>query len=426
MDQQSAQDTDVGRDREHFIPVRKIDIIEALIVHGALGAGRDRFRQLCEQLAAIEHYEYHKQLERLHNDYFYFAPESTAHAHAGAGTLKRAYRTLIEGLTEVLHDANFIEVPREEIERAQREDSIVRLKITAPLDNYRAVRFFRRGHHQETVLVSTWYGLRKRERRFKVYDDVMMMVTVKEDAPAPDDGRKKRQKSKLRPGAVLLKYFHNIAGADLNALFPDVKVVMGWREQLMLGVPALIGGVPILLKLASTVTVLFLIAGFYLGFSSSVRDEEWAGALAALSGLGALGGFAVTQWMKFQRQTLIHQKTIADNIYYRNVNNNAGVFDTLIGEAEEQESKEAFLAYYFLLEPNGISTRADLDVHIEAWLKKTFGVDVDFEGHDALSELERHGILTRDGDQLAVLPLDDALERLDRAWNSVFPAAAAK
>jgi hypothetical protein len=157
-----------------------------------------------------------------------------------------------------------------------------------------------------------------------------------------------------------------------------------------------------------------------------VRDEEWAGALAALSGLGALGGFAVTQWMKFQRQTLIHQKTIADNIYYRNVNNNAGVFDTLIGEAEEQESKEAFLAYYFLLEPNGISTHADLDVHIEAWLKKNFGVDVDFEGHDALSELERHGILTRDGEQLTVLPLDAALERLDRAWNSVFPATAAK
>src|SRR3954470_15831210 len=147
MDQQIPQGRIADKDREHFIPVRKIDIVEALITHGALGPDRDKFRQLCHLLGAIEHYEYHEQLERLHNDYFYFAPESTAHAHAGAGTLKRAYRNLIEGLTEVLHDANFIEVPREEIERAQREDSIVRLKITAPLDNYRAVRFFRRGHH---------------------------------------------------------------------------------------------------------------------------------------------------------------------------------------------------------------------------------------------------------------------------------------
>jgi len=425
MDQQSAQGSISDKDREHFIPVRKIDIVEALITHGALGAGRDTFRQLCHLLGAIEHYEYHEQLERLHNDYFYFAPDSTGHAHASPGTLKRAYRNLIEALTEVLHDANFIEVSREEIERAQREDSIVRVKIEVQLDNYREVRFFRRGHHQETVVISSWYGLRKREQQFKVYDDVVMIVTVKEDAPPSTNGKKKKQrKPQLRPGAVLLKYFHNIASADLNALFPDVKVVMGWRDQLMLGVPALIGGVPILLKLASTVTVLFLIAGFYLGFSSSVRDEEWAGALAALSGLGALGGFAVTQWMKFQRQTLLHQKTLADNVYYRNVNNNAGVFDTLIGEAEEQESKEAFLAYYFLLEPNGINTHEALDRHVEAWLKKTFGVDVDFEGNDALNELERHGVLRRDGGHLTVLPIDQALERLDRAWSAFFPAAA--
>ena len=426
MDQQSAQGTGGGSEREHFIPVRKIDVIEALLTHGALGADRDRFRQFCGLFGAIQHYEYHAQLERLHDDYFYFAPDSTGHARAGAGALKRAYRNLIEGLTEVLHDANFIEVPRPEIERSHREDSIVRLKIEVPHDNYREVRFFRRGHHRETVQMSTWFGLREREAEFKVYDDVVMLVTVKEDAPAHANGKKKPRKPRLRPGAVLLKYFHNIASADLNALFPDARVVMTWRDQLMLGVPALLGGVPILLKLASTVTVLFLIAGFYLGFSSSLRDEEWAGALAAISGLGALGGFAVTQWMKFQRQTLIHQKTLADNVYYRNVNNNAGVFDTLIGEAEEQECKEALLAYYFLLEPNGIDTHAALDRHVEAWLTKTFGVDVNFESNDALEKLDRHGLLVRDGERLAVPPLEEALARLDGVWKGFLPGAATK
>jgi hypothetical protein len=430
MDQPSAQGSSAS-EREHFIPVRKIDVIDALMTHGALGADRDKFRRFCQLIAAVHHNEYHDQLERLHDDYFYFDPESTGHAHAGAGTLKRAYRNLIEALTEVLHDANFIEVTREEIERSHRDDSIVRVKIHASLENYRDIRFFRRGHHQETVLIKTWFGFRKREAQFKVYDDVVMLVTVKETVPAAANGKKNErnkkktpQKPKLRPGAVLLKYFRNIASADLNALFPDVRVVMSWRDQLMLGVPALIGGVPILLKLASTVTVLFLIGGFYLGFSSSVRDEEWAGALAALSGLGALGGFAVTQWMKFQRQTLIHQKALADNVYYRNVNNNAGVFDTLIGEAEEQECKEAFLAYYFLLEPNGINTHDALDRHVEAWLKNTFGADVDFECNDALAKLERHGLLIRDGEQLIVLPLEQALTRLDRVWNDFFPSSA--
>ena len=48
-------------------------------------------------------------------------------------------------------------------------------------------------------------------------------------------------------------------------MFPHVRVVMSVRDKLMLGGPALIGGLPILLKLASTITVLFLVIGFYLG-----------------------------------------------------------------------------------------------------------------------------------------------------------------
>src|SRR4029078_11899854 len=167
---------------------------------------------------------------------------------------------------------------------------------------------------------------------------------------------------------------------------------MGFRDRLMLGVPALIGGVPILLKLASTLTVLFLVASFYLGLSNAVRDEEMAGALAAVSGLVALGGFMVTQWVKFQRQSLLHQKILSDNIYYRNVNNNAGIFDYIIGAAEDQECKEPFLAYSFLLTPGDGPTDDELDRRIEDWLRLTFKADVDFECGDALTKLDRLGL----------------------------------
>ena len=53
--------------------------------------------------------------------------------------------------------------------------------------------------------------------------------------------------------------------------------------------------------------------------------------------------------------------------------------------------------------------------------RKTFDADVDFKCDDALAKLERLGRLKRDGDRLSVLPLDEALIRLDRIWDSFFP-----
>jgi hypothetical protein len=39
---------------------------------------------------------------------------------------------------------------------------------------------------------------------------------------------------------------------------------------------------------------------------------------------------------------------LAENIYFRNVNNNAGIFDYLLAAAEDQGCKEAVLAYHFI------------------------------------------------------------------------------
>ena len=59
---------------------------------------------------------------------------------------------------------------------------------------------------------------------------------------------------------MLIKYFRHVANTDLHALFPNVRVVMSAFDKLALSLPALAGAIPILLNLASTVTVLFLVA----------------------------------------------------------------------------------------------------------------------------------------------------------------------
>src|SRR5262249_37865330 len=154
-------------------------------------------------------------------------------------------------------------------------------------------------------------------------------------------------------------------------------------------------------------TVLFLVLGFYLGISGAVQEDQLKTALGALSGLVALGGFIMRQWVKYQRQSLKYQKELTDNVYYRNINNNAGIFDYIIGAAEQQECKEAFLAYYFLHTADEPLTQPELDRRIETWLKETFGIDIDFEVDDALQKLDRLGVLTRAGDRVSVPALAD-------------------
>jgi hypothetical protein len=186
---------------------------------------------------------------------------------------------------------------------------------------------------------------------------------------------------------------------------------------LTLGVPALVGGVPILLKLASTLTVMFVVAGFYLGLNGTMHDNDTEQAFAALSGLFALGAFVLRQWGNFHRQSLIHQKQLTDNVYYRNVNNNAGIFTYLIGEAEEQDWKEAMLAYQTLLAASEPPTSKVLAARVEEALSTRFGVGINFGVEAALAKLRELGLLRDLGDGcVAVLPLTEALARLEQVW----------
>ena len=100
---------------------------------------------------------------------------------------------------------------------------------------------------------------------------------------------------------------------------------------------------------------------------------------------------------------------LAENIYYRNINNNAGVFDYLIGTAEDQETKEAALAYHFIRTAPSAPTATELAGRIEAWLAENFEVNLDFEVANALAKLDRFGLLRREGERLFVSPLDAAI-----------------
>ena len=451
---EASGETAAPEQRDRFIPLRKSDIVTGLAANGGLDDDQQTsLWQFARVLGAIFHHRYFKELERLREAYFDFDPEVTPAAHGPTHDLQRAYRILSEEFVRVLKEANFVEIPHEEIIRAFGEHALVRVKIKAPVEDYRDVRMFRRGHHQETIEVSSWYGLRRRPLKVDVYDDVVLMVATRPEGAAPDETAKRRKTlvsawradnwrgkkwqtkilqtknrqtrtKKIRDGAVLFKYFRHIARGDLEALFPNVRVVMSLFDQLTLGVPAVVGGVPIVLKVASTMTILFVVAGFYLGLNGTMHDNDTEQALAALSGLFALGAFVLRQWGNFHRQSLIHQKQVTDNIYYRNINNNSGIFNYIIGEAEEQDWKETLLGYYGLLTAKAPLSREELGAQIEAQLLRKFGLRIAFAVDDALSKLKGLDLLREADGRFSVPPLADALARLETEWKGLLHLGA--
>jgi Protein of unknown function (DUF3754) len=416
---EAKRDTVVPDQRDRFIPHRKSDVVAALIASGSLPGDQEAgFRRFARMLGAIIHHQHFEELDRLHETYFYFDPEVGADACRPAQDLEKAYRTLSDEFVRVLTEANFVEIPREVISRAFGEHALLRVKIKASVEEYRNARMFRRGVRKETIDISEWFGLRRRKLEVEFYDDVVLMVATGSGDASTAETRNSRgkRKKKVRDGAVLFKYFRDIARGDLEALFPNVRVVMSVFDQFALGVPALVGGVPILLKLASTLTVLFAVIGFYLGVHGTIHDKDTEQALAALSGLFALGAFVLRQWGNFHRQSLIHQKQVTDNIYYRNINNNAGIFNYLIGEAEEQDWKEALLAYCGLLSATTPVTRQVLGARVEALLVQMFGVRIAFGSDDALVKLKDLDLLCEEGGCLSVPPLAEAIARLEKQW----------
>ena len=62
-------------------------------------------------------------------------------------------------------------------------------------------------------------------------------------------------------------------------------------------------------------------------------------------------------------------------------------------------------------------TADELDSRIEAWLRRAFGVDLDFAVNGALGKLEGLGLLRRQQERLFVSPLDGAIAQLQAVWD---------
>lgn len=407
---------------ERFIPLRRQDVVELCRARvAAAGGDAEHFGHAARLLEALFHHDFHADLEALKELYAPFNPDLDARLlttpEPGDAVARRT--DLRSALERVLERANYERITDEDLRAALDEESLFRIRLYVDFDDFEQVLFYRRGETPRRETVPRLFGLLQREIEFASYDRVVVFVAFRE---ADWFAARGRRELPFQPGATLLKMFRNVPRADLEMLFPNTEVRMKLTDKLMIGVPAAASGVALLVtKLGPTLLLLGSLVAFWLGLHDREVVLDQAALLALAAGMGTLGGFLFKQFSNFKNRKIRFMKTLADSLYFRNLDNNAGVFHRLVDAAEEEECKEALLAWTFLLTADAPHSARTLDAAIEAFLGEHVDGPVDFEIDDALAKLQRLGIVDGRGDgTLEALPPAEAAQRLDEIWDGLY------
>jgi len=303
----------------------------------------------------------------------------------------------------------------------------VKVRLEADFDDFEQVAFYRRGERTRSEEVKELFGLRRRTLHFTDYAKVLVYVKFKDAAHFEALGRDVARLP-FTAGSTIIKLFQDVPRADLEMLFPNAQVRMRRVDKLLIGVPAVVSGVIVVVtKLVAALVPVLLLLAFWFGVRREPVQLDQGQLVALGAALAAFGGFVVRQFTKFKNRKIAFMKSLSENLYFRNLDNDAGVFHHLLDAAEEEESKEAVLAYHFLRTAGNPLTATELDGRIEEWFARRWEATLDFEVDDGVGKLRRLKLVDDAGQgRLAAVPLDEALRRLDEAWDDLFPYHAAQ
>jgi len=376
----------------------------------------DGFRQLSYMLDQIFHFEFHRVIEALKNAYADLDPDTdTRRPDFPESEDDGSFISLLDGLLE---KANYERVTESDLNRALSESSLFKIRLQVDFNDFSEVSLFARGQSVRAETISTWFGLRRKTIEFINYERVVVYLRIRDDYL-----RSNLDSGLCRPGATFLKMFRNVPRADLEMLFPNTRVGMRLMDKLLIGIPAVVsGGIVLTTKLGASLVLLGSLFGYWLGVRSQPVELNQAAVVALLAGAAALGGYLWKQFSNFKNRKLRFLQALTQNLYFKNLDNNAGVFYRLANDAEEEESKEAILAYYFLLVSSAPQTRVELDHNIETWFESEWNCQVDFEIDDALHKLLGLGLVEESGDQLNAVSVEQGIRILDQRWDNYFVA----
>jgi hypothetical protein len=407
-------------DREHFIPLRKADLIELLLRQPNLPASqRENFAQFCKLVIATYHFEYHKSLEDLKDAYAPFDPDADTQLLDPPTPEEKAKREkeVFEKLTWLMQRANFEQKSQEDVEKALAGTSEGGINMDIDLKVFQEGKWmiFARGDTKVTRTVRRWWKLWKKET---IEEELWKrLVLVFKLQPHKLLGKN------IDFEKIYVRVYKDIPKMDLETLLPGAHPQMTWWDKGNIGVPMATG----FSLLGWKVIAALLAIGF---FAKWMFDEETLTGLektlftttfaAAVFGVFGYAFKSYTSYLNLKNK---YEKNLSQSLYYQTLDGNAGVLFRLLDEAEEQECREAILAYYFLWLEAGSEgwTMEHLDDYIEEFLEAKAGILIDFEVDDAIDKLEKLRIIEKlPSGKFRAQPIEKALEMLDYTWDNYF------
>ncbi len=391
-------------DREHYIPLRKSDLVALLCRDEQLPAERrEAFGRFCTLASAVFHFEYQRRLEELKDAYAPFDPDSetmTLETLTAAGRAERLDK-VFAAFVGLMERANFRRLSPEEVRRAVQAHAAARgLRTEVDLELFERLEVFVRGEGVGTRASRPWWRLWvRREERVPLLHRVVLIVKLRPHRRLPEE---------VRTDVVFLKIFKDIPKESLGMFQPGARVRLSRLDRALIVYPLAFGlGVS-----------LFNVLG---GVFKKGLGE--AGTLLSWSFAAAVGGYGYKSYHSYQVRKQDYSLRLTRSLYYQTLDSNTGVLTHLLDEAEEQECRETYLAYYCLWRyaPAEGWTGPQLDDYVEQFLEGRAKLKVDFEIGDALEKLTRLGLVSKSGERYRAVPLDDALRTLDSIWDNYFP-----
>jgi len=402
--------------KENYIPFSKEILLEKQLEQSYTNeTDASNFKRLFHILEHYFHYEGFGLNQQLKLNYAHFDPDRLPEEralYANKSNLK-SFHTIFK---KVLERGNFEKINEEVLQNAINTSDLVGLNLHIDFEDYDEYYLYARGLTKTKEQAKRFFFWKK-EVEIEYYDRVVIYLHYK-DSTYFETKKIALEKLHFDPNSIVLKIFKRVPKNDLETIFPNAEPKMSLKDKLLLWIPAIGGGVPILST--KVVPALLKIGEAYkAGHLNHIQGIKTSLIQSGVA-LSVLGLYLFRQYKGYVNKKNNFKKMLTDSLYFKNLGNNGGVFHSLIDASEEEEMKETMLAYSFLLQNKQPVSAEVLDQQIEAWFTQEFKTDLDFDVHDALAKLQHIGLAHEKNNTWSVIPIEDALKRVDEIWDGIF------